>query len=356
MAAPTAERLAAGRLDQRMEVRGEDDLAPLAASFNEMAANLQRQIQPAGGALPGAAAVRLRRLARAAHPADHDPDGRRRDLQRRRDDFDPAVARSAELLQAELDRFEGLLTDLLEISRFDAGRRVLDVEPADLAPWSPRVVDRLQPLAERGGVAVEVDAAGRAGAWPRSTPAGWSGSCATWSATRSSTARASRSRSRWPRDEGAVAVAVRDHGVGLARARRSWSSTGSGGPTRRGPGTTGGTGLGLSIALEDARLHGGWLQAWGEPGQGAQFRLTLPSRAGDRLTSSPLRLVPTDFRPPTEAVPEPRLGKAPTRTDGTPRVRSAGPASGPEPDRKGRTSGTDRGQPAVVGEGGRDDG
>ena len=57
---------------------------------------------------------------------------------------------------------------------------------------------------------------------------------------------------------------------------------------------TGGTGLGLSISLEDARLHGGWLEAWGAPGQGAQFRLTLPLRAGDRLISSPLRLVPAD--------------------------------------------------------------
>ena len=58
--------------------------------------------------------------------------------------------------------------------------------------------------------------------------------------------------------------------------------------------TTGGTGLGLSISLEDAHLHGGWLQAWGEPGQGAQFRLTLPRVAGERIGSSPLPLVPLD--------------------------------------------------------------
>ena len=57
---------------------------------------------------------------------------------------------------------------------------------------------------------------------------------------------------------------------------------------------TGGTGLGLSISLEDARLHGGWLEAWGAPGQGAQFRLTLPLRAGDRLVTAPIRLVPGD--------------------------------------------------------------
>jgi two-component system, OmpR family, sensor histidine kinase MtrB len=58
--------------------------------------------------------------------------------------------------------------------------------------------------------------------------------------------------------------------------------------------TTGGTGLGLAISLEDAHLHGGWLQAWGHPGEGAQFRLTLPRHAGDKITSSPLPLVPAD--------------------------------------------------------------
>ena len=64
--------------------------------------------------------------------------------------------------------------------------------------------------------------------------------------------------------------------------------------------TSGGSGLGLAISLEDAHLHGGWLQAWGSPGAGAQFRLTLPRRAGDRLTHSPLPLVPEDAA--TEAV------------------------------------------------------
>jgi two-component system sensor histidine kinase MtrB len=66
---------------------------------------------------------------------------------------------------------------------------------------------------------------------------------------------------------------------------------------------TGGTGLGLSISLEDARLHGGWLQAWGEPDKGAQFRLTLPLDAGARLTASPLPLVPADAVAGPESVP-----------------------------------------------------
>ena len=53
-------------------------------------------------------------------------------LHESRDGLRPQAARSAELLHAQLDRFEALLTDLLEISRFDAGAAVLDAEPTDL--------------------------------------------------------------------------------------------------------------------------------------------------------------------------------------------------------------------------------
>jgi two-component system sensor histidine kinase MtrB len=58
--------------------------------------------------------------------------------------------------------------------------------------------------------------------------------------------------------------------------------------------TTGGTGLGLAIALEDARLHGGWLQAWGERRRGSVFRLTLPRTLGQELAGSPLPLGPDE--------------------------------------------------------------
>ncbi|HZJ05641.1 MAG TPA: sensor histidine kinase, partial [Nocardioidaceae bacterium] len=95
-------------------------------------------------------------------------------------------------------------------------------------------------------------------------------------------------------NEEAAALAVRDHGVGLKPGEsamvfnRFWRAD----PARAR--TTGGTGLGLSISLEDANLHGGWLQAWGQPGEGAQFRMTLPRRAGDQIAKSPLPLVPAD--------------------------------------------------------------
>ncbi|RZU73440.1 two-component system sensor histidine kinase MtrB [Micromonospora kangleipakensis] len=292
VAARTAQRLSAGLLDQRMAVNGEDDLALLAASFNQMATNLQRQI------------LRLEEMSRLQRRFTSDVSHELRTplttvrmaadlIFAERDGFDPAVARSAELLQAELDRFEELLTDLLEISRFDAGFAVLDSEPTDLVPVVHRVADRLAGLAERVGVTIELDVPVTpviAEVDPRRVER----------VLRNLVGNAVEHGEAKPvlitlgMDENAVAITVRDHGVGLKPGEeklvfnRFWRAD----PSRARQ--TGGTGLGLSISLEDARLHGGWLEAWGAPGQGAQFRLTLPARAGDRLTTSPLRLVPAD--------------------------------------------------------------
>jgi two-component system sensor histidine kinase MtrB len=94
-----------------------------------------------------------------------------------------------------------------------------------------------------------------------------------------------------------VRVTVEDTGEGLddeARLRmfdRFWRAD----PARAR--TTGGTGLGLAIALEDARLHAGSLDAWGRPGQGASFRLTLPRRAGIALREPPVAVVPPSHGP-----------------------------------------------------------
>jgi two-component system sensor histidine kinase MtrB len=292
VAARTAQRLSAGLLDQRMAVQGEDDLALLAASFNQMAANLQRQI------------VRLEEMSRLQRRFTSDVSHELRTplttvrmaadlIFAERDEFDPAVARSAELLQAELDRFESLLTDLLEISRFDAGFAMLDAEPTDVVPVVRRVVDRLEGVAERAGAKVRLllpDEPVIAEVDPRRVER----------ILRNLIGNAVEHAEGHPvdvtvgADTAAVAIAVRDRGVGLKPGEeklvfnRFWRAD----PSRARQ--TGGTGLGLSISLEDARLHGGWLEAWGAPGQGAQFRLTLPLRAGDRLISSPLRLVPSD--------------------------------------------------------------
>jgi two-component system sensor histidine kinase MtrB len=304
IAARTAQRLSNGLLDQRMEVTGEDDLAALAASFNQMAENLQRHI------------LRLEDMSRLQRRFTSDVSHELRTplttvrmaadlIFNIREDLDPVVARSAELLQAELDRFESLLAELLEISRFDAGFAALDAEPANLGPMIERVVDRLGPVAERAGLVVEVDL-------PTEPVVAEVDVRRVERILRNLIGNAiehGEGRNvlvRLAAREGAVAITVRDHGVGLKQGEeklvfnRFWRAD----PSRARQ--TGGTGLGLSISAEDARLHGGWLEAWGAPGQGAQFRLTVPSRAGDRLSSSPLRLVPTDFRPPTEAEPEPK--------------------------------------------------
>ena len=95
-------------------------------------------------------------------------------------------------------------------------------------------------------------------------------------------------------DEDTVALTVRDHGIGLDSDQsakvfdRFWRAD----PARTR--VVGGTGLGLSIALEDAKLHRGWLSAWGRPGGGAQFRLTLPRTRDHKVLVSPLPVAPTD--------------------------------------------------------------
>jgi two-component system sensor histidine kinase MtrB len=210
-----------------------------------------------------------------------------------RDEMDPLMSRSAELLNAELDRFEELLTDLLEISRFDAGFANLDAEPTNLVPVVGRVVERLRSLAERAGVDIEVhvpDEPVIAEIDPRRAER----------ILRNLVGNAVEHGEGRPVivtlgvDDSAVAITVRDHGIGLRPGEeklvfnRFWRAD----PSRARQ--TGGTGLGLSISLEDARLHGGWLEAWGAPGQGAQFRLVLPVRSGGRLNSAPLPLVPAD--------------------------------------------------------------
>jgi two-component system sensor histidine kinase MtrB len=123
-------------------------------------------------------------------------------------------------------------------------------------------------------------------------------------------------------------VVVRDHGVGLRPGEaalvfnRFWRAEES--RARRG----GGSGLGLSISIEDARLHGGWLQAWGEPGRGSAFRLTLPRVLGAPLAASPLPLVPDDRaagagaeRAPASSTSDAAAGSVPTPVHGLPTVR-----------------------------------
>jgi two-component system sensor histidine kinase MtrB len=291
-AAGAAKRVSAGDLDERMPVHGSDDLAALSTSFNEMAASLQDKLQE----LQELSQVQRQFVSDVSHElrtplttiriaADV--------LYAAREQLDSAASRSAELLQGQLERFEVLLADLLEISRHDANAATLDAEPVDVCGLVRTAADIAQQLAERRGSRIEF----RLPAQP----------CVA-EADRRRVERILRNllvnavehgEGRGAvvtvaGDRDAVAVAVRDYGVGLRAGEeqlvfdRFWRAD----PARAR--TTGGTGLGLSIALEDARLHGGWLEAWGEPSLGSVFRLTLPRIAGTRLEGSPLPLVPDE--------------------------------------------------------------
>jgi two-component system sensor histidine kinase MtrB len=291
-AARVAEQFSDGHLRERMVVRGEDDLARLATAFNDMAASLEQQIHR----LEELSAVQQRFVSDVSHELRTPLTTIRMAadlLFESRAELDPPTARSAELLQTQLDRFENLLGDLLEISRYDAGAAVLDLETIDLASLVQRTAEASRPLADRRGSEVVVSALTDpcpVECDPRRIDR----------VLRNLLDNAIEHGEGQPievtvsSDDVAVAVTVRDHGVGLSDEDiahvfdRFWRAD----PARAR--TTGGTGLGLSIAMEDTRLHAGWLEAWGSPGNGACFRLTLPCRADVIIESSPLPLVPVD--------------------------------------------------------------
>ncbi|MEU9411487.1 MtrAB system histidine kinase MtrB [Streptomyces sp. NPDC048281] len=294
MAAGIAERLSAGRLQERMKVTGEDDIARLGEAFNKMAQNLQLKIQQ----LEDLSRMQRRFVSDVSHELRTPLTTVRMAadvIHEAREDFDPVTARSAELLADQLDRFESLLADLLEISRFDAGAAALEAEPIDLREVVRRVVSGAAPLAERKGTHIRV-------LGDLQPVVAEADARRVERVLRNLVVNAVEHGEgkdvvvKLASAGGAVAIAVRDYGVGLkpGEATRVFSRFWRADPARAR--TTGGTGLGLSIALEDARLHGGWLQAWGEPGGGSQFRLTLPRTADEPLRGSPIPLEPKDSR------------------------------------------------------------
>ena len=283
MARRIAERFADGKLEQRMHVSGEDDIARLSTSFNQMAANLQQQIR------------RLEDLSRLQQRFVSDVSHELRTplttvrmasevLYDTRDDFDPQTARSAELLKVEIDRFEALLSDLLDLSRFDAGAAQLELEPMDLAEVARRCAD--DPVLRHAGIDVEV----RAGDGPARVLADPRRIDRIVRNLLANAAKYSHSPSvlvSVTQDDDVASLSVRDFGVGLDAEEslrvfdRFWRAD----PAR----VQGGTGLGLPIAREDALLHGGSLAASGTPGEGAEFVLTIPKRIDASLIAEPSR-------------------------------------------------------------------
>ena len=285
-----AERFAEGHLSERMSVRGEDDMARLAVSFNDMAESLSRQITQ----LEEFGNLQRRFTSDVSHELrtplttvrmaadliyDHS------------DDLEPSLRRSTELLVSELDRFESLLNDLLEISRHDAGVAELSVESVDLRSTVGSALDNVGHLAADAHVELKVDMPAEA-VIAEVDPRRVERILRNLIANAIDHAEHKPVVIRMAADEDTVAVTVRDHGVGLRPGEeklvfsRFWRADPS--RVRR----SGGTGLGLAISVEDARLHQGRLEAWGEPGKGACFRLTLPLVRGHKVTTSPLPMKP----------------------------------------------------------------
>jgi two-component system sensor histidine kinase MtrB len=281
-AAEIAEKLSAGDFAERMNVEGADEIARLALAFNEMASALQNQITR----LENLSRVQMRFVSDVSHELRTPLTTLKMAsdlIYRQRHEFDPIISRSAELLSAQLGRFENLLTELLEVSRFDAGVVNLEPEVTDICALVERSLETLKPIAQEHGatfrfihpyepVITVVD--------PRRMDR----------ILRNLLNNAISYGAGKPIDvevrvgERSIAIGVQDYGIGLRKGEenrvfdRFWRAD----PSRER--SRGGNGLGLSIAQEDALLHGGIIEASGTYGKGAQFVLTIPRDRSEKLT------------------------------------------------------------------------
>jgi two-component system, OmpR family, sensor histidine kinase MtrB len=273
-----AEEIAAGNLAARIpQATSQDDFGKLADSFNRMTDNLAQKI----GELEHVGSLQARFVSDVSHElrtplatvrmaADY--------IHAARAGLPPDAQRAAVLLERELERFENLLEDLLEISRFDAG--VINLEPVevDLSGLLDEVVDALDPIAHgrKVDVGLEVDRSqGQplVAADPRRLDRVFSnlvknaiehtveGDVRIWVGRRG-------------RD---VVVTVTDEGEGIPAEdlphifERFYRAD-----VHRAR-TLGGTGLGLAIALENVNLHRGSIDVQSEVGHGSTFTVTLPA-------------------------------------------------------------------------------
>jgi len=294
-AAAAAELLAEGQLDERLPERGADVIAQLARSFNKMAGNLQQQIQK----LDSLSRMQRRFVSDVSHELRTPLTTIKlagEVLFGNRDRLDPALSRSAELMQAQIERFERLLADLLEISRYDAGAVQPELEIRDLNAVVGAAIATIEPLAASKQTPIQVELP------PRPVEAEIDAKRIERLIVNLISNAIEHGEGRPIRIEvgennQAVAVCVTDSGVGMSKQQlerifdRFWRAD----PARQR--SVGGTGLGLAISKEDAILHRGWLQVWSKPKFGSSFRLTLPRRSDSVIANSPLPLPPRSVAP-----------------------------------------------------------
>ena len=289
-AAEVAESIASGDLNKRLPVKGTDVIAVWARSFNKMTDSLQKQITK----VTNVSTMQQRFVSDVSHELRTPMTTIRISgdmLFRNRDKLAPSLKKDAEALNAQIIRFESLLGDLLELSRFDAGGVRPHMELQDVQHVVGMSIASVEPLARNKGSRINIDLPGELVELELD-------SRRIERLMRNLLANAIEHGEGKPidvhvgADEKAVAITVTDYGIGMSKEQlehvfdRFWRAD----PSRQR--TTGGTGLGLAISQEDANLHGGWLQVWARPNQGACFRLTLPKVRGGTFSSSPLPMPP----------------------------------------------------------------
>lgn len=292
-AAKIAQQFTKGDFSKRMKVESSDELAILGHAFNEMALSLESQISR----LENLSRVQQRFVSDVSHELRTPLTTLRMAsevINNRRESFEPAIARSSELLLAQLDRFERLLQDLLEVSRFDAQVAVLEPTQFNLVELINKCIEDSKTIELTHAITISISD-------------NLDQVMITADIRRVERIMRNLISNALDHAEGKpieisiistpteVAVGVRDYGPGMDRTSlsrvfdRFWRADPSRSRIR------GGTGLGLSIALEDARLHNGELDAWGSLGHGAHFVLTLPRIAGGQISARPIQSQPAEY-------------------------------------------------------------
>jgi two-component system, OmpR family, sensor histidine kinase MtrB len=271
-AAQAAQAIAGGGLGTRLEPGEDPDLQVLAASFNDMAAALEKRVE---------------RDARFASDVSHELRSplttlstSAEVLNSRRDELPEKAAVAVDLLVADLGRFQNLVDDLLEIARFDAGAVRLHKEDLAVAEFVRQAVAvsalpdaqlRVDPRAEALVIQADKRRLARVVANLLDNARHYGAGEVTVTVEPSQ-----------PEDDEItdVQIAVEDHGPGVPAEERllifeRFARGGSSG--RRGIGE--GAGLGLALVDEHVRLHGGrvWVDDRRDGTEGARFVIELPA-------------------------------------------------------------------------------
>ena len=290
LAAEVAEDISGGDLSKRLPAKGTDAIAVWARSFNKMTDSLQKQIT----VVTEVSKVQQRFVADVSHELRTPLTTMRISgdmIFQSRDKLPASLRNIAEKLNGQLKRFEDLVGDLLELSRFDAVGVRPHMELQDVQQVVGMAIVSVEPAATSYGSIINVGL-------PSHLVEVELDSKRIERLLVNLLSNAIEHGDGKPIDvhvaanETAVAISVTDYGVGMSEEQtahvfdRFWRASDS--RSR----TLGGTGLGLAIAQEDAKLHGGKLEVWARPDQGASFRLTLPLRTNKPFSESPISMPP----------------------------------------------------------------